>query len=289
MSKVTIITDSNSGITQEEANELGIKILAMPFFIDDKEYRDGITLTQDKFYEMINAGIDVATSQPSGGELIELWEEELKSADEIVHIPMSSSLSSATQTAITFAEEFEGRVQVVDNQRISVTQRVSIIEAKRMAENGSSAKEIKDFLESTKLDSSIYIMVDTMKYLKKGGRVTPAAAAFAEILNLKPVLQIQGGKLDSFSKARGVNAAKKVILNAIKEDAINRFGGIDPENPKFEIDVAHSQNQEAAEAFMKELLEVFPNHPHHIAPLSLSVACHIGPGSIAAALSVIHN
>ena len=289
MSKVSVITDSNSGITQEQAKDLGITVLPMPFFINGEEYKDGVTLDQDTFYNMLEKGYDVATSQPSGGELIEVWDEALKTSDEVIYIPMSSGLSSTVQTAITFAEDYDGKVCVADNQRISVTQRYSAIEAKKMADKGASALEIKNFLEATKFDSSIYIMVDTMKYLKKGGRVTPAAATIAEILNIKPVLQIQGEKLDSFAKARGIHAAKKIMINAIKNDVEKRFGGIDPENPKVEIEVAHSHNPEAADTLAMELKEIFPNHHIHVDPLSLSVSCHIGPGSLAIATSVIHD
>lgn len=289
MSSVSVITDSNSGISQEQAKELGIRILPMPFYIDGKEYTDGITLSQDTFYEMLNKGYEVATSQPSAGDLIEAWEDELKTHDEVIYIPMSSGLSSSLQTAKTFCADYDGRVQVADNQRISVTQRFSAIEAKKMADKGKSAAEIKEFLESTRFDSSIYIMVDTMTYLKKGGRVTPAAATFAEILNIKPVLQIQGDKLDSFAKARGCKAAKKIMINAIKDDIEKRFGGIDPDNPKVEIEVAHTMNHEAAVALLEELKEIFPNHPTNLDPLSLSVACHIGPGALAIATSVIHD
>lgn len=290
MARVCIITDSNSGITQEQAKELDIVVIPMPFYINGKEYKDGIDLSQEQFYKMLEDGYDVATSQPSIGDLSDLWTKQLESYDEIIYIPMSSGLSSSMQTATALAEdEFAGKVFVVDNQRISVTQRRSALEAKKMADKGIGAKEIKDFLLDTKFDSTIYITIDTMKYLKKGGRVTPAAATFAEILNIKPVLTIQGEKLDSYSKARGMNAAKKAMIKAIQADIDNRFGGLDTKNPRVYIDVAHTQNYDAALAWVEELKTIFPNHEFYIDPLSLSVSCHIGPGALAITATLIHD
>lgn len=290
MARVRIITDSNSGITQEQAKELDIIVVPMPFYIDGQEYKDGIDLNQETFYELLNNDFEVATSQPSIGDLSDLWTKELENYDEIIYIPMSSGLSSSMQTSTALAEdEFHDKVFVVDNQRISVTQRHSVLEAKKMADKGICAKEIKQFLLDTKFDSTIYITIDTMKYLKKGGRVTPAAATFAEILNIKPVLTIQGEKLDSYSKARGMNAAKKTMIKAIQNDINNRFGGLDINNPHVRIDVAHTQNYEAACSWVEELKEVFPNHEFHIDPLSLSVSCHIGPGALAITATLIHD
>ena len=203
MSKVAIVTDSNSGITQEQGKELGIFVLPMPFFIDGELYLEDITLSQSEFYEKLGADSDISTSQPSPGEVMDLWDKVLEEYDELVCIPMSSGLSSTCATAITLAAEYDGRVQVVDNQRISVTQEQSVLDAMNLREEGKSAAEIKEILEKEKLQASIYITVDTLKYLKKGGRITPAAAAIGTVLNLKPVLQIQGEKLDAFSKARG--------------------------------------------------------------------------------------
>lgn len=283
MGKVAIITDSNSGITQREAKELGIFVLPMPFTMEEQEYFEDISLTQKQFYEKLESGADIATSQPSPDSVMELWDRVLESYDQIVCIPMSSGLSGTTQTAIMLSMEYDGRVVVVDNQRISVTQRQSVLDAMLLAEQGKCAEEIADILMKTKMDSDIYIMVDTLKYLKKGGRVTPAAAAIGEILHLKPVLQIHGEKLDAFAKARNVKAAKTLMLNAIKKDIIDSLGKIpkatDPNAPW--IAMAHTKNEEEAKKWREELAEEFPGYDIHIDPLSLSVACHIGPGALA--------
>ena len=280
MSKVAIITDSNSGITQSEAREMGVFVLPMPFMINEQTFFEDIDLSQAEFYEKLATGADISISQPSPEAVMNLWDEVLKDYDEIVHIPMSSGLSGSCQSAMMLAQDYEGRVQVVNNQRISVTQRQSCLDAKLLAAKGMSAKEIKDFLETDKFNSSIYIMLDTLYYLKKGGRITPAAAAIGTLLKLKPVLQIQGEKLDAFAKARTTNQGKSIMINAIKADIENRFGG-DTEDKHIWLQIAHSDNEEAALAFKEEILEVFPGYDIYIAPLSLSVACHIGPGSLA--------
>lgn len=280
MSKVAIITDSNSGITQSQAKEMGIFVLPMPFFINDETYFEDISLTQEQFYEMLKEGADIHTSQPSPESVIQLWDEVLKEYDEIVHIPMSSGLSSSCQSAIMLAQDYEGKVQVVNNQRISVTQRQSALDAKLLAAKGMSAVEIKNFLEEDKFNSSIYIMLDTLYYLKKGGRITPAAAALGTLLKLKPVLQIQGEKLDAFAKARTTNQGKSIMISAIKKDIETRFGGM-TEDKHIWLEIAHTANEEAAEGYKAEILEHFPGYDIHIDPLSLSVACHIGPGALA--------
>ncbi|MBD5530409.1 MAG: DegV family protein [Lachnospiraceae bacterium] len=280
MSKVAVITDSNSGITQSQAKEMGIFVLPMPFFINDETYFEDISLTQEQFYEMLKGGADIHTSQPSPDSVMQLWDEVLKEYDEIVHIPMSSGLSSSCQSAIMLAQEYEGKVQVVNNQRISVTQRQSALDAKLLVSKGMSALEIKNFLEKDKFNSSIYIMLDTLYYLKKGGRITPAAAALGTLLKLKPVLQIQGEKLDAFAKARTTNQGKSIMINAIKKDIETRFGGM-TEDKHIWLQIAHTANAEAAEAYKAEILEQFPGYDIHIDPLSLSVACHIGPGALA--------
>ncbi len=280
MSKVAVITDSNSGITQSQAKEMGIFVLPMPFFINDETYFEDISLTQEQFYEMLKGGADIHTSQPSPDSVMQLWDEVLKEYDEIVHIPMSSGLSSSCQSAIMLAQEYEGKVQVVNNQRISVTQRQSALDAKLLVSKGMSALEIKNFLEEDKFNSSIYIMLDTLYYLKKGGRITPAAAALGTLLKLKPVLQIQGEKLDAFAKARTTNQGKSIMINAIKKDIETRFGGM-TEDKHIWLEIAHTANAEAAEAYKAEILEQFPGYDIHIDPLSLSVACHIGPGALA--------
>ncbi|MFG6356932.1 MAG: DegV family protein [Acetatifactor sp.] len=280
MSKVAVITDSNSGITQSQAKDLGIYVLPMPFFINEETYFEDISLTQEQFYEMLRGGADIHTSQPSPESVMQLWDEVLREYDEIVHIPMSSGLSGSCQSAIMLAQEYEGKVQVVNNQRISVTQRQSALDAKLLASRGMNALEIKNFLEEDKFNSSIYIMLDTLYYLKKGGRITPAAAALGTLLKLKPVLQIQGEKLDAFAKARTTNQGKSVMINAIKNDIENRFGGM-TEDRHIWLQIAHTANEEAAKTYRDEILAQFPGYDIHIDPLSLSVACHIGPGALA--------
>ena len=283
MSGIAIVTDSNSGITQAEGKELGIYVIPMPFMIGEGLFYEDINLTQEEFYEKLVGGENISTSQPSPEEVMKQWEKILETYDEIVHIPMSSGLSGSCQSAMMLAEEYDGRVQVVDNQRISVTQRQSCLDALALAAKGLGAKEIKDTLENDKFNSSIYIMLDTLQYLKKGGRITPAAAAIGTLLKIKPVLQIQGEKLDAFSKARTVSQGKSIMINAIKNDVENRFGGMTPAPGSVKIMIAHTNNYEAALAFREELLLIFPGYDIYIAPLSLSVSCHIGPGSLAVA------
>ena len=285
MGKVAIVTDSNCGISPSQAKDLGIYMLPMPFFIDDKEYLEDIDMNQSEFFQHLeqNPGCRVSTSQPTPESVTTLWDKLLKDYDEIVHIPMSSGLSSSMQTARMLAEDYDGRVRVVNNQRISGTLRYSAIEAIQQAKNGLSADEIGTWLEKTRFDSSIYITVATLKYLKQGGRITPAAAALGTMLRLKPVLQIQGEKLDAFSKARTMTQAKSTMTKAIKDDIADRFG------EKINLDVIHSHNLEAAEEFRKEVLTTFPNIGEvNIFPLSLSVSCHIGPGSLALTCSKVH-
>ena len=220
MGKIAIVTDSNSGITQKEGRELGITVLPMPFFIDGELFLEDITLTQEEFYEKLTNDAEITTSQPSPGDVMELWNELLRTHEEVLHIPMSSGLSSSCETAMSLAmeEEYAGRVHVVNNQRISVTQRQSVLDAMQLAAIGKNAAEIKEILEENRLAASIYITVDTLKYLKKGGRITPTAAAIGTVLNLKPVLQIQGEKLDAFAKVRGWKQAKKTMLDAMEKD-----------------------------------------------------------------------
>lgn len=283
LAKIAIVTDSNSGITQKEAKELGVYVIPMPFMINEETFYEDITLSQNEFYEHLTEGANVITSQPSPENILKLWDELLQEYDEIVHIPMSSGLSGSCQSAMMLSMDYEGRVQVVDNQRISVTQRQSALDAQKLIEKGMSAAEIKEFLEKDKLNASIYIMLDTLFYLKKGGRITPAAAALGTILKLKPVLQIQGEKLDAFAKARTTAQGKSIMLTAIKNDINNRFGGENKDHVWLQI--AHTHNEEAAQALKNELLEMFPDYDVHVAPLSLSVACHIGPGALAVACS----
>lgn len=288
MSRVAIVTDSNSGITQDTAKEMGIHVLPMPFTIDGKEYFEGISLTQEEFYEKLKQDADIATSQPSPESVLKLWSDLLEDYDEIVHIPMSSGLSGSCQTAIALADEFDGRVQVVNNQRISITQRQSVADALCMVEAGKTAAEIKEILEKIKLESSIYITVATLKYLKKGGRLTPAVAAIGTMLRLKPVLQIQGERLDTFSKARTMQQAKKTMIDAVRNDIETRFGGLEAKD--VHLDIAHTNNEEEAFKFKEEVEAAFPGYSvEFVDPLSLSVSCHIGDGSLAiAATRILH-
>lgn len=283
MSKVAIVSDSNSGITQEQGKELGVTIMPMPFFINGKTLYEDIDLTQDEFYKMLSDNADISTSMPLVGNVTDTWDKLLEEYDEIVHIPMSSGLSGSCETAYMLSQEYDGKVQVVNNQRISVTQRQSVLDALHLAEKGFSAEEIKNILERDKMESSIYIMVDTLYYLKKGGRITPAAAALGTLLKLKPVLQIQGEKLDAFAKARTVKQAKSIMIEAMKNDFENRFH--DPEGKKMYLEMAYTYDLEAAEAFKTEVEAAFPGMEIVLNPLSLSVSCHIGPGALAVACS----
>ena len=279
--KIAVITDSNSGITQSQAKEWGLYVLPMPFMINNEIFYEDITLTQQEFYVRLAEGADVITSQPTPDSILKLWDSLLEDYDEIVHIPMSSGLSGSCQSAVMLAQDYGGRVQVVNNQRISVTQRQSALDAVELVKRGMDAVQIKEFLEKDKFNSSIYIMLDTLYYLKKGGRITPAAAALGTILKLKPVLQIQGDKLDAFAKARTVSQGKSIMINAARSDMEKRFGGANKDN--IWIEIAYSYDLEAATQLKEEVQEQFPGFDVHIDPLSLSVACHIGPGALAVA------
>lgn len=279
MGKIAIVTDSNSGITQQEGKELGIYVIPMPFYINGEMFLEDIDLTQEQFYEKLEQDAEIKTSAPAVATVTDLWDSLLKEYDEIIHIPMSSGLSSTCATTMMLAQDYEGRVFVVDNQRISVTQRRSVLDAKMLADAGRSGQEIYDILMECKMESSIYIMLDTLYYLKKGGRITPAAAALGTLLKLKPVLQIQGEKLDAFAKARTVKQAKNIMIRQILDDCEKRFGGADGHN--VHIAMAYTKDLDAALAFKEEVQKHFPDHDIVLNPLSLSVACHIGPGALA--------
>lgn len=284
MSKIIIVTDSNSGISKEEAEKIGVVVIPMPFFIEGKTYYEEISLSQDEFYQMLVAGKNISTSQPSIGKICALWDELLKEYDEIVQIPMSSGLSMTCDTDTTFSQEKEylGKVHIVNNMRISVTQRQSVYDALKLIREGKSGEEIKEILENDALNSSIYITVQDLKYLKRGGRITPAAAAIGSLIGIKPVLQIQGKKLDAFKKCRGMKAGKLMMISAAKNDIKNRLGD---DNSKIHVAVAHSNNEEEAKIFLEEIKKEIPNaKDYYIDHLSLSVSCHIGPGSLAIAL-----
>ncbi len=288
---VKIVTDSNSGITQAEAKELGISVIPMPFLIDGEEYFEDLSLTQEAFYKHLEANASVSTSQPAVGSVADLWDSLLDGDSEIVHIPMSSGLSESCHTAQRLAQDppYAGKVFVVDNQRISVTQKQSVFDAIKLAERESSAAEIKEYLERTKLDSSIYITLGTLKYLKKGGRLTPAAALIGTILKIKPVLQIQGEKLDAFKKVQTLRQAKNVMLEAIRRDFTTRFKPF-VDAGEMNLQIAHTENAAEAAQLKEELAVWFPNVPvTFVDPLSLSVSCHIGPGALAIACERIVN
>ena len=279
--KIAVVTDSNSGITQAQAKEMGVAVLPMPFMIDGETYYEDITLTQEQFYQRLKDNSDISTSQPTPDSIMKLWDELLKEYDQIVHIPMSSGLSGSCSTAMMLAgeDEYEGKVFVVDNRRISVTQYQSVKDAMMLADMGMDGAQIKKRLEETAADSVIFVTVDTLKYLKKGGRITPAAAALGTLLKIKPVLIILGEKLDSFAKARTMKQAKTMMMNAIQKELDGRLH--DSECRNCHLAIAHTDNEEAALEFKKEVEERFPNADVYMAPLSLSIACHIGPGSLA--------
>ena len=273
---IAIVTDSNSGITQAGAKELGVYVVPTPFFINGELYLEDITLTREEFYEKLVEDAEISTSQPAPGDLIDTWEKLLKKYDEIVHIPLSASLSSAFETAMMLSQDYDGRVQVVNNQRVSVMQMASVLDALRLAESGKTAKEIKSILEDEKFNACAYITVDTLKYLKKGGRVTPAAAAIGAVLNIKPVLVVFGEKLDSFAKVRGFKAAKKTMLEAVEKDLKEKFA-----QDEMMLYAVSTCDAEETENWRQEIAEYFPDYEVKADYLSLSVSCHIGPGALA--------
>ena len=285
--KTAIVTDSNSGITQSLAKELGIYVVPMPVLIDGEQFFEDISLSQNQFYDKLKSDAQVSTSQPSAFDVGELWNKLLKDYDKIIHIPMSSGLSETCRTLSHLAEsEYAGKVYVIDNQRISITMRQSVDDALNMLKDGKTAEEIRDWLTETKMQSSIYIMVDTLKYLKKGGRLTPAVAAIGTLLKIKPVLQIQGEKLDQYAKVRKLADAKSTMINAVKHDMDTRFKELRNAG-KMTLAIAHTQNDEEAEIFCDEIKAAFPDVEFtYIDPLSLSVSCHIGPGALAIGATV---
>ena len=285
MGNVAIVTDSNSGISQAEGKELGIYVIPMPFLVDGKLYFEDVDMNKEQFYHFLENDADLSTSQPSPGDVMDLWDKLLKEYDEIVHIPMSSGLSASCSTAMGLARDYDGKVQVVDNQRISVTMQQSVMDAKHLVAAGKSAAQIKEILEKEALESSIYLMVDTLKYLKKGGRITPSAALLGSALNLKPILQIQGDKLDAYKKVRGVKAAKKNMLEAMKKDVEDRFSDYVTKG-QLKLHVAYTTDEETARQWKEEVQSMFPDIAiSRMDPLSFSVTCHTGPGVLAIAAS----
>ena len=283
MSKIAVITDSNAHITPQEAEKLGISVVPMPFMIGDETFYEGITLSREEFYAKMESGASIVTSQPSPSDVMKIWDDALKTHDEVVYIPMSSGLSGSCQSARMLADDYDGKVQVVNNQRISVTQKRSVLDALEMAEMGMSAAQIREELEHVKYESSIYIMLDTLYYLKKGGRITPAAAAVGTLLRIKPVLQIKGERLDAFSKARTMNQGKNIMINAMKHDIETLYGGTDKENVWLYAVQGNVPDQFAE--FSQEVRAAFPAFNVQDDVLSLSIACHIGPGALAIACS----
>jgi len=284
MKKIAVITDSNSGITQAQAREMDVNVIPMPFIMDAQHYLEDINITQEEFYQKLAHAGEISTSQPAVSDVLDLWDRLLGEYDEVVHIPMSSGLSTACQTADMLSREYDGRVQVVDNKRISVPLRQSVGDAMELARAGMDALQIKIYLEKARCDSSIYIMVDTLKYLQKGGRITSAGAALGSILNIKPVLQIQGEKLDAYAKVRGVPQARATMIGAIKKDFDKRFAGCGNPGDMW-LQMAYTYDEGAALDFMGEVQAAIPGFRIHMDPLSLSVSCHIGPGALAIACS----
>ena len=283
MSKIAVITDSNAHFTPQEAEELGISVVPMPFTIGNDTFYEGVTLSREEFYEKMAAGAQIVTSQPSPSNVMGIWDKALETHDEVVYIPMSSGLSGSCQSARMLSDDYDGKVEVVNNQRISVTQKRSVLDALEMAERGMSAAQIREELERVRYESSIYIMLDTLHYLKKGGRITPAAAAIGSLLRIKPVLQIKGERLDAFSKARTISQGKNIMINAMKHDIDTLYGGSDKETVW--LYAVHGNVPEQFEEFSQEVRAAFPAFRVMDDVLSLSVACHIGPGALAIACS----
>ena len=282
--KIAIATDTNSGITALEGEKLGVFVLAMPVNLEETIHYEGLDITSEQLYDAMRQHREVSTSQPSPGQLMELWDGILaKGYDEIVYIPMSSGLSGSCQSAALFARDYDGKVQVVDNHRISVTQRESVISALRLAEQGYDAGQIREFLEKHAYDASIYITVDSMEYLKKGGRVTPAAATLATVLNLKPVLTIQGDKLDAFAKVRGMKLAESKMIDALHQDRAERFKDV-PESRLLIETAGTLENEELAESWRQQVQAEFPFAKVSYANLPCSIACHVGMNSVAAVI-----
>ena len=282
--KIAIATDTNSGITAMEGEKLGVYVLAMPVNLEETIHYEGLDITSEQLYDAMRQHREVSTSQPSPGQLMELWDGILaKGYDEIVYIPMSSGLSGSCQSAALFAQDYDGKVQVVDNHRISVTQKESVISALRLVEQGYDAGQIRDFLEKHAYDASIYITVDSMEYLKKGGRVTPAAATLATVLNLKPVLTIQGDKLDAFAKVRGMKLAESKMIEAIHHDREARFKDI-PESRLLIETAGTLESEELAEHWRQQVQAEFPFAKVSYANLPCSIACHVGMNSVAAVI-----
>ena len=281
MAKVAIVTDSNCGIFKEEGERMGVSVVPMPVHIDGEIFFEGVNIFQEQFYERLLSGAEVATSQPAPGDVMGLWDRVLEHCDELVYIPMTAGLSSSCQTAISLSQEYNGRVQVVDNRRISVTQRASVMDALKLAQAGKTATEIKEILESEAMDACIYITVDNLKYLRKGGRVSGVEAVAGSMLNIKPVLEIYGEKLNAVGKVRGMKAARRDMIERVKQDLTGRLKE-QYEAGEVNVLIAYSQvSEETLEDWKAEVLEAFRNEISiHGEPLTLCIACHTGPGAL---------
>ena len=285
--KIVVITDDNSGFSKEEANKLNIKVLKMPIIIDGEVFFENETITKEEFFDKLNKNEDISTSQPSPGIILEIWENLLKEYDYILHIPMSSGLSASCQTALSLAEEkeFKDKVFVVDNHRISVTLKQSVYDAITLINKGLSAKEIKEKLESEAGNASIYISVDTLKYLKKGGRITPSTALIGEALHIKPVLQLFGGKLDSYKKCLGTKQAVNALKTAIKNDLETKFKDYSRDELVFSAAYTGKDDTIIKKVVEEIKEELNIDTPIIIDHLSLSVSTHIGEGALALTIS----
>lgn len=280
MQKIAVMTDSNCGILPKKGTEMGITIVPMPLIINGKTYFEGVDITMEEFYRMQESGAEITSSLPSPGSVMDLWEELLKTHDEIVYIPMSSGLSTSCSSAIMLSEEYNGRVHVADNHRISVTQMQSVLDAVKMAESGMSGAEIKERLEAEALDASIYIAVDTLEYLKKGGRITASGAAIGSVLNIKPVLSIDGDKLDAFAKVRGMKSAFRTMCKALQKDLDGKLKTFH-ESGELVLGIANTYlPEEELAQWQSELQKTFPGEEILHGPLNLSIGCHTGPGAI---------
>lgn len=280
MPGVAVMTDSNCGFMQEDGEKYGISIIPMPIVIDGTTYYEGLDISQEQFYEKLSGGASVTSSQPSPGDVMDRWDRLLEKYDEIVYIPMSSGLSHSYECAAAFSQEYGGRVHVVDNHRISITQAQSVLDARILVQQGRNGTEIKSILEREALDASIYIAVDTLEYLQKGGRVTPAGAAVGTVLNIKPVLTIQGDKLDAYAKARGMKSAFKTMCRALKGELAGRFRGLQ-EAGCLCAGIAGTYMEPALlEGWKAEFEREFPGLDVMYMPLTLSIGCHIGPGGL---------
>ena len=291
MPKIAVMTDSNSGIMPGAVDDPDIHVLPMPVIIDEKTYYEGVDISHEDFYRMQTSGANITTSQPSPGDVTAMWGKLLREYDQVVFIPMSSGLSNTCQTASMLAgdEEFAGRVFVVNNRRISVPQLQSVLDAEILARGGKSGNEIRDILEKESLDASIYIAVDTLEYLKRGGRITPAAAAIGTVLRLKPVLTIQGDKLDSFAKTRGMKSAFHTMLEAVKKDIASRFSHL-KEDGLLKVGIANTEmDSDKLEMFKKEMKENFRDMELVYSPLTMSIGTHTGPGALGTGVFRCHR